>query len=110
MKNLQLLEEGTWIELNQVEFTEAQIALLMSTNEEDKDSQKELKDEIESLSKSVAQEEDAALAQAKYEEVKPALKETDVYQLISFDTIINEGTLSGILNCRVNGEHKQIRF
>jgi hypothetical protein len=107
MKNLQSTTEGTWIELNQVELTEEQIALLMSTDEEAKI---ELINEIKSLRETVAQEEDAALAQAKYEEVKPALKETDTYQLISFDTAINEETLSGILNYRVNGEHKQTRF
>ena len=48
MKNLQSTTEGTWIELNQVELTEEQIALLMSTDEEAKI---ELINEIKSLIK-----------------------------------------------------------
>jgi hypothetical protein len=110
MKKLQSTAEGIWIELNQVILTEMQKALLMSTSEEDRDSQIELINEIKSLRETIAQGEDAALAQAKYEEVKPTLKETDEYQLISFDVNIDEEKLSGILNCRVNGDHKQIRF
>jgi hypothetical protein len=107
MKNLQSTTEGTWIELNQVELTEEQIALLMSTDEEAKI---ELINEIKSLRETVAQQADILLVQAKYEEVKPVLEENDTYQLIAFDIVINEEALSGILNCRVNGEHKQIRF
>lgn len=49
---------------------------------------------------------DVTNANAKYNLVKPTLKDTDVYQLISIDMVDNKG----ILNCRVNGEHKQIRF
>ena len=110
MKNLQSRIEGTWIELKQVQLTEEQKSLLLTMNEEDQGSKIELINEIKSLTETVAQEEDIILVQAKYEEVKPTLKETDVYQLISADVNINETVLSGILNCRVNGEHKQIRF
>jgi len=110
MKNLQSTTEGTWIQLNQVELTEEQDALLFSDNDESLTSKLALINEIKTKRESIAQETDAVLAQAKYEEVKPALAENDIYQLISFDIVINEETLSGILNCRVNGDHKQIRF
>lgn len=106
MKILQSATEGTWIEIKQVNLTEQQTALLASEKESDKDAIIELIAEIKSLREVEANEEDASLAQAKYEAVKPVLKETDVYQLISFDI---HGT-TGILNYRVNGEHKQIRF
>ena len=106
MKNLQSTVEGTWIELKQVQLTEEQKTLLQSREESDKEAIIALMAEIKALREVEAQEEDAVLAQAKYEEVKPILKETDVYQLISFDISNN----TGILNCRVNGEHKQIRF
>ena len=110
MKNLQSTTEGTWIQLNQVELTEEQKTLLMSINEKDTTAKTELLDEIRSLREGVAQQADVVLAQAKYEEVKSVLEGTGTYQLIAFDVTIDEGTLSGILNCRVNKEHKQIRF
>lgn len=104
MKQLQSTKEGTWIELKQVELTQEQIDLLSSTD--DKATIKTLLDEIKSLREVEAQTEDLVIANAKYNEVKPTLKETDVYELISFDISNN----NGILNCRINGEHKQIRF
>jgi hypothetical protein len=106
MKNLQSTTEGTWVELKQVQLTEEQKILLQSKEESDKEAIAALFAEIKALREVEAQEEDVVLAQAKYEEVKPILKETDVYQLISFNISNN----TGILNCRVNGEHKQIRL
>ena len=106
MKNLVSTTEGTWIELKQVDITEDQKTLLQSKKESDKEAIVALLAEIEEIRKADAEKEDAVLAQAKYDEVKPILKETDVYQLISFNISNN----AGILNCRVNGEHLQIRF
>lgn len=106
MKNLQSTTEGTWIEINQVSLTREQIALLNSEKESDKDAIKTLIAEIKSLREVNAKEEDILIAQSKYQEIKPVLKETDVYELISFDI----AGINGILNYRVNGEHKQIRF
>lgn len=45
--------------------------------------------------------------QGIYDANKPVLKEGDVYQLIAAD-INDDG--NGIINCRVNGEHIQIRM
>jgi hypothetical protein len=106
MKNLQSTIEGTWVELKQVQLTEEQKTLLQSKEESDIEAITALMVEIKASREVEAQEEDVVLAQAKYEEVKPILKETDVYQLISFSIFNN----TGVLNCRVNGEHKQIRF
>jgi hypothetical protein len=44
------------------------------------------------------------------EELRDELKEKDTYQLISINLTEKEDKFTGILNCRVNGEHKQIRF
>ena len=106
MKNLQSLIEGAWIELKQIQLTVEQKTLILSQEESDNEAKAILIEEIKTLREVEAQEEDALIAQAKYYEIKPTLKQTDVYQLISFDTTDNRG----ILNCRVNGEHKQIRF
>jgi hypothetical protein len=50
-----------------------------------------------------ADPEDAAAAQALYDQHK-----IEGADLISADILLPEGT--GIINCRLNGEHKQIRF
>jgi len=103
MKQLQSTTEGTWVEINPVSLTAEQIAILES---EDDNTKAVLAAEIKEQRESIASDEDILAGNAKYAEIKPTLKETDIYQLISFD-IAND---SGILNCRVNGEHKQIRF
>jgi ribosomal 30S subunit maturation factor RimM len=107
MKNLQSTAEGSWIELKEVVLTEQQNLILISDNNEEKAN---LLLEIKANREVEPTQEDIDIALAKYNEVKPTLKEDDVYELISMDiTIENESSL-GILNCRINGEHKQIRF
>ena len=110
MKQFQSTTEGTWIELNPVELTQEQKTLLMSREESDRESQKTLREEIKSLRESAVSEEVSSELDSFYLSVKPELKETDVYQLISMDVSEKAGGFTGILNCRVNGEHKQIRF
>ena len=46
MKNYQSTTEGSWIELLKVELTDEQKTLLMSTDEADRDAQKELREQI----------------------------------------------------------------
>lgn len=106
MKHLQSITEGTWIEVKQVELTDEQKTLLMSRDKKDNESKKTLVAELKTLREAKAKAADVKLAKAKYKEVKPTLEAEDVYQLISIDMNDN----SGILNCRINGEHKQIRF
>jgi DNA-binding response OmpR family regulator len=50
-----------------------------------------------------ANPEDAATAQALYDQHK-----IEGADLIAVDIMLPSG--SGIINCRVNGDHKQIRF
>jgi len=107
MKNLQSTTEGTWIELKQVELTEDQKALLKSKDIEVK---KTLMEEIKALREVNATVKDTKSAKSKYNSIKPSLESDDVYELISADMVSIDNNLSGILNCRVNGDHKQIRF
>ncbi len=110
MKNLQSTIEGNWIEIKPVILTEEQRTLMMSQEESDMGAKQALMIEIKTQREVTADSEDVLLAETKYAEVKPILKETEVYELIAMDLVIDELKLSGILNCRVNGEHKQIRF
>ena len=45
-----------------------------------------------------------------YTSHKPAIDENGTYQFISMDLSQDELTSWGILNCRVNDEHVQVRF
>lgn len=110
MKNLQSTTEGTWLELVSVELTEVEKTLLMSKEESDKEAKEKLVEKIKSEIEKPASKEDTELVQKLYESIKPTLEKDQTYQLIAMNASIKEGHISGILNCRVNGEHKQIRF
>lgn len=111
MKNYQSTTEGSWIELLKVELTEEQKALLMSTDEADRDAQKEIREQIKAEREGQVEEAKSTELTSFYQGIKPELKEEDTYQLISADVSEKEeDAFTGILNCRVNGEHKQIRF
>ena len=107
MKNYQSEIEGVWVEILNVELTEEQDAILASDDEE----------AIVELVNWITSEREGPVSEAKslelssfYEGIKPELKEDDVYQLISIDLSEENNKFIGILNCRVNEEHIQIRF
>jgi hypothetical protein len=112
MKTLNSTVEGSWVEIKQVELTQEDKKLLESTSETDLEAKKVLIDKIKTERESVALESDATLAKTTYESKKPTLKSTDTYQLISADFIINDDNIinNGIINCRINEEHVQIRL
>lgn len=109
MKNYKSTIEGTWVEILKVELTEEQKALMSSTNKEDREAKIALAQSIKAQREAQLPEDKAAELVSFYNTIKPVLKETDVYQLISAD-ISEVDAFKGILNCRVNGEHIQIRF
>jgi len=110
-KNLSLKKEGSWVELQKVELTEEQKTLLKSTDEKDKEARKDLMTTIKEQREKKATKADIDKVQPVYDKYKPELKETDKYQLIGCNaTIADNGSIRGIINCRVNGDHKQIRF
>jgi hypothetical protein len=45
-----------------------------------------------------------------YNSLKPSIKDDDTYQFIAMDVTEDSGSFRGILNCRINDEHRQIRF
>jgi hypothetical protein len=110
MKHIQSILEGTWIELLPVTLTQEQQTLLGSTNSEDDAAKTALLANIKSQREGVLATEDATIAQAVYLANKPELQAGDTYQLIAVDMTLDNGATRGIINCRVNGEHKQIRF
>jgi len=64
-----------------------------------------------SLDETEITDNDISLANATYEENKPKLTSEDSCQLIGVDVSIDtDSVISGIINCLVNSEHKQIRF
>jgi hypothetical protein len=110
MKNYQSTTEGNWIELLPFQLTKEQIDLMRSNKEEDNVAKQELSALIKSKREgSVATKKKNEL-KSFYDSVKPELNQEDVYQLISIDISEKEDKFIGILNCRINGEHKQIRF
>ena len=110
MKTIQSVTETVWKEIVKVELTAEEKTLMLSTNEEDKVAKKELMDRVKSERELNLDVETSDIAQAIYEANKPTLKETDTYQLIAVDMQLEGEVGTGIINCRVNEEHKQIRF
>ena len=109
MKNIQSTIEGTWYEIVPVELTQAEQTLLVSTNPSDKPAQQALKQDISNRSKQALTSSETQTAQSIYLTYKPELQSEDTYQLISVDMVLGDRS-NGIINCRINGEHKQIRF
>lgn len=110
MKNFQSKEEGVWVELLSIQLTKEQKDLLRSTKEEDKETQQELSILIKSQRENIVNEEKIEVLNQFYNSIKPILKETDIYKLISVDLSEKQEKFIGILNYTINGEHKQIRF
>jgi hypothetical protein len=109
MENFQSTIETQWAKINKVEITEIEQELIKSTKEEDRISKSELLETIKSKKFTTLNSTEKVEFVDLYNRVKPDLQENDEYQLISID-VNKKDTLSGILNFRINGEHKQIRF
>jgi len=121
MKQFFLQNETLWVEKVPVILTEDQRRLLITRD----DTEKVLRDELllEMNSNTGITITDVLLIaefQSKYDECKSKI-ETECltenvnigdYKLISFDIFSDDinGILSGILNCRVNEKHLQVRF
>ena len=111
MKNYQSTIEETWVELLPVELTEAQLELIQSTKETDAEAKSDLIKEIKESREGAVSSELTKKLNTVYTSLKPELKEEDVYQLISADfSEKSENVFTGIINFRLNQEHKQIRF
>jgi hypothetical protein len=100
MKNLTLID-GQWKQRVIPQLTEQEKALLRGT--EQSDARKNLMERIRSESLAAATPEDAAAVQAIYDQHK-----IEGADFIAADITLPSG--EGIINCRVNNKHQQIRF
>ena len=110
MKILTSITEGVWLSPIITQLTAEEHVILQSEKETDAVAKAALLAAAKTNRENPASMEDAAEGQIVYEFHKPILKETDTYQLIAVDLNIDDTCKNGIINCRINGEHKQIRF
>ena len=110
MKVIQSTVETIWKEIVKIELTSEEQTLIFSTNEENEVAKKALIDRVKSERELELDVETSAIAQAIYEANKPTLKSTDTYQLIAVNMQLEGEVGTGIINCRVNEEHIQVRF
>lgn len=112
MKQIQSVTEGVWKEIVKVELTAEEKVLMRSKEDTDKEAKKALMARIKSERELPLDETSSSVATEIYTANKPTLKETDKYQLIAVDISLDEtsGVGKGIINCRVNDEHIQVRF
>ena len=112
MKRYLSKKEGEFIELVNIELTKEQKNLIKDTSEENKEARKNLFRHIKEQREQREQNEEIINNLIDfYNSKKPELKENDEYVLLTISiTEIEENIYRGILNCRVNGKHKQIRF
>jgi len=84
---------------------------MVSQKEEDAQEKEVLFNRIKEEREQPTTSEKSDALTAFYTGIKPQIKETDLYELVACDLIEeNENSYSGILNFRVNQEHKQLRF
>ena len=102
MKNFTLIGNA-WKQRVVVALSDEDRALLLNRSEDKRDERKALAERIATESHIAAAPEDAAAAQALYDAHK-----IEGADLIAADISLPGGT--GIINCRLNGEHKQNRF
>lgn len=102
MKNLSLIN-NVWIERINPNITTEERVILENITLSPNNIQIALMENIKTRSSKLADSEDANSAQTIYDQHKLAHS-----NLISADITLPNG--HGIINCRVNNEHKQIRF
>jgi hypothetical protein len=107
MKNFKSTKIGTWVEMLDVELSEEQKAILISF---DRKAVAKVISEIEDKrAKSVTAKNSSDLKDF-YNKMVPVLNSGDVYEFICVELTKKEnGDLTGILNCRINGVQAQVR-
>jgi hypothetical protein len=110
--NVNLTTEGQWNEMVNVLLTDAQKQLLTSNKASDADARQEVVKYIQDNRKKAITDANTLTAlTAEYTKLKPTMNDGDIYQLIACDVSLSDDlkVISSILNCRINGEHKQVR-
>jgi fibrillarin-like rRNA methylase len=107
MKQYQSTVEGVWVEFKSVELTDEERSILASNQQSDQEAKEQLIQSIKSRSIVLAGDEESSELTAIYNSNKPELKESNTYELISVNV---DSNFNGIINCRINGNHTQVRF
>jgi hypothetical protein len=109
MKHIETTDGITWKQINNISLTKEQIDILKDVESE---AANDLRVELNENRYTILSAKESKVAQDKYDEFKPVIKETDQYQLIAVNIMLGDDgdETSGIINCRVNGDHQQIRF
>lgn len=111
MKNFQSTTEGVWTERVSVQLTDIEKQLMRSQEPADVESKEILLNRLREEREQITTVEKSDALSAFYAGIKPILNETDLYELIACNLTENgTGLYNGILNYRLNDEHKQLRF
>lgn len=94
---------GSWKQKNNLSLTNEEKSLMQNLQEGKKVEKKGLASKIKNDEWSNPSSEDSASTQTIYDNNK-----IEGARLISAEIFLPDG--NGIINCRINGEHKQIRF
>jgi hypothetical protein len=105
MKNI-IFKNNEWILIKNISLTKEEKELISKFDQ----TSVELMKKINEKQYVKASTDDIELCENIYNQYKPQLKEHDKYELIEVNISLNNDTVKGIINCRINGEHKQIRF
>jgi len=98
------LKDGVWVEIFSVQPTQEQLDILQSTDIALLSQQIAI---VSQLNYSIPVVDSTKLEEL-YQSMIPA--EPGEYQLLGIQLSEDNGEYFGILNCRINGEHKQIRL
>lgn len=110
MKNFEKIGDGAWTRNIVPVLTEAQRTLLTSKEEADAIAKAEVNAYIASNMRAEATAEEVTALDAAYEANKPVVKEGNTYSFIHCVISLKDDKATGLINCRVNGEHIQVRF
>jgi hypothetical protein len=110
MKTYQSTTENIWHQIHRIVYNEQEKLILDSENEEDRDARKQIIELHKNEGKTLLPETESQKYIEIYNQQKPTLLETDKYVLLSIIVVEKSKKTSGIINYRINGEHKQIRF
>lgn len=110
MKNYQSTQEGTWVEILNPDLTQEHKLMQELIEEGKHDAIKELQDAIRVQREGTVDSKKESELNALYQTHKPTIEEGVAYQLIAMEVFETKDGFGGILNCRVNGEHIQVRF
>lgn len=110
MKNLQSHIEGEWFEITTTPYTAEELSILENDIDENKEAIEAIIINNRDNSKISASQEDIILANNAYLKNRPIIPQGKEYSLINAFFTLNGLIVTGIINCRIDEEHKQIRF